>query len=71
MTTAQENLEKATVEYVKAEDAFTALMAEAGKRVVTLTEIEAADKVAKEARKAYAEALEAAGFAVPAGLLAR
>jgi hypothetical protein len=71
MTTAQEALTEATGEYVKAEDAFTALMAEAGTRRLTLTEIEVADKAAKEARKVYAEALEAAGYAVPAGLLER
>ncbi|MFE6486984.1 hypothetical protein ACFVGN_29170 [Streptomyces sp. NPDC057757] len=71
MTSTQDALRDATNAYVKAEEAFTALMAEASTRLLTLAEIEAADKSAREAREAYAKELEAAGHAVPAGLLDR
>ncbi|MER5798603.1 hypothetical protein [Streptomyces mirabilis] len=70
-TTAQDALKDATNAYVKAEEAFTALMAEASTRVLTLKEIEEADQAAGKARKEYAEALTAAGHAVPEGLLSR
>ncbi|MFI6334116.1 hypothetical protein [Streptomyces sp. NPDC050535] len=71
MTTIQEALAEATNAYVKEEEAFTALMAEVSTRELTLAEIEVTDKAVKKTRKAYAEALVAAGHTVPAGLLNR
>ncbi|WP_329276955.1 hypothetical protein [Streptomyces sp. NBC_01451] len=69
MTSIQDTLEKATNEYVKAADALSALWAQAAQRTLTITEIQPYIDRADATRKAYAEALKAAGQAVPHGLV--
>ncbi|MFF5008033.1 hypothetical protein ACFY3G_35030 [Streptomyces phaeochromogenes] len=69
MTSTQDTLEKATNEYVEAADALSALWAQAAQRTLTDTEIRPYIERADATRKAYAEALTAAGHSVPHGLV--
>ncbi|MFE6287695.1 hypothetical protein [Streptomyces sp. NPDC057877] len=63
-----DNLTHALTAYVEAEEALTTHWALAATRTLTLEETQPLVKRADETRRAYADALKAAGYAVPYGL---